>query len=363
MATAASTAVSATLLLAGRLAPRRPLGPWAERKREQLSRALGSVRDVRRFAREVGEVANQAALIAAHRGDAGSARRICEAQGRWQERMARRARAPEVACNAAQAWVNLARVEALAGDWRGAAARLARLEPEDGGAGCVPAGAEAAAFGGFLRAARVVDTLRALLMNARFAEALDVADGAGPADGLAGVVEEARLAAMCGAGEARRAARRAADDARAARGWEGAVFRLRLAESAACAGDAGPAREALSPLVRALHGLSPGARSGLLALGVAVRAAALCRETGLPDEACLLARGVVEGARAADDEVFRIEALRVLAACAPGGRARWARALARAERATEYARYRSGGPPPPCPVFDALDARLDALLA
>jgi hypothetical protein len=97
---------------------------------------------------------------------------------------------------------------------------------------------------------------------------------------------------------------------------------------------------------------------------ITARLAGACHEAGLAAEACAVARDVLEGARAANDEMIQIEMLRLLAAAAPDEeREGWIEAARAAEDATEYARFRRGRPPSPNPVFTELYERLEEAYA
>jgi hypothetical protein len=379
-APAAAPRIGTALLLPQDRIPRAPLAAWTAMLRARAAAARRDCRDPGALSEEAGTLGNNAALIAAQRGERDVAVALCEGQMWWQHRLSRRSRRPEIAGRCIQPWVNLARLESAAGEWRGAVSRLDRLAGGGAGeialrplrrdgTGCqrIPPGG--AGFREMLQTVHVVDTLRVLLQNHRhgevFAFAARVRRESRP--GLALWALEASVVAACMEGDyglARRTGREALlrGDAR---GLQGVLFRLRLAEVASCAGEPERARAVLGPLARAAGRLSPRARSRLQPLYVLARLAGACLEAGLADEAHAVARGVYDGARAADDEVFQLEALRTLAAAAPAGeRAGWGERLRALERATEYRLYRArAAPPPDRTAFGALCADLAELYA
>jgi len=76
-----------------------------------------------------------------------------------------------------------------------------------------------------------------------------------------------------------------------------------------------------------------------------------------------VARHVCLGARMAEDEVFELDALRVLAAAAPQEvRPKWKRAQNALVESTGYAKYR-GVPPDPDPLVDGLIGAVLEVLA
>lgn len=369
--------ISTALLFPQARIPRAPQEAWAARLAGRLERCR-ALREVRALSLEVAGIANNAALIAAHRGDAGTARRLCEAQIRWQRRLARRSGDSAVAARALQPYVNLGRLEAALGAWPAALERFARLHGirADGALEleclCVAAGAwesvaaTPAEYEAFLETVYVGDSLKALLLNRRFAEAEAFAFPveASPVAGLDGLATEARVVATCRLGDFAGARAQAAAASEGSRGWGRAVFRLRAAETLACAGEAQSAEAALRSLAGVVRGVSPAALRELSTLYVVVRLAAACAEAGLREDTFALARAAHEGARAADDEAIQIELLHLLAPAAPAAeRAEWEDALSRAEERTGYARYRRTGPPLPDPVVDGVFARLTEIFA
>ncbi|HSU14931.1 hypothetical protein [Longimicrobium sp.] len=373
-----ASGVSATLLLPhGRLA-RAPLPEWGRRSAALLTRAAGAP-EPRARSREVAVAANQVALIAAHQGRGEVARALCEAQMEWQLRLARRAGDPAIAAQALQPWVNLGRLEALAGDWAGALVRFSGLlahraaRPVPVGGACVSGegweevAADAVGFGEFLEGVYVIDSLKALLQNRRDAEALGFAaalpEGIAPAIARFGV--EASVVAWCRAGECGRACDAALAAARACDGWERAVFLLRLAEALLLSGDAATARAVLSGSAAAI-GRDPAAgRGALKALYVVHGYAGACREAGLEGDALSLARLLLQGGRDARDEVFAVDALRLLTALAPAPeRARWAGEMEALQESSLYPRCRRGrGAAPADPGLDALYEQLQDVLS
>ncbi|HEV3050466.1 MAG TPA: hypothetical protein VGX50_09170, partial [Longimicrobium sp.] len=315
------------------------------------------------------------------RGERAAAVSLCERQMWWQHRLSRRAGDAGIARRSVQPWVNLARLEAIAGEWEAALSRLQRLRPHgrtgaialqpvrSDGMGCQHIAQDGGAFSRVVENIYVVDTLRALLQNRRFDEVLGFSEQVHrafrPFLGLWAL--EASMVAASSLGDAE-LARRLGGDAlqrEEVTAWRRMLFRLRLAEVEACAGDLARAREALGPLVRAEARLSREARSPLQSLYILARLASACLEAGLLPEAAAVARGVYDGARTAGDEVFQVEALRTLAAAAPPGEtAAWEEALRALEASTEYRQYRSRQAPPPDPAaFDALCAELAEVYA
>ncbi|HEU4562222.1 MAG TPA: hypothetical protein VFS20_30615 [Longimicrobium sp.] len=322
-------------------------------------------------------VANQVALVAVHQGRADAARALCEAHIGWQLRLARRAADPAIATQALQPWINLGRLEALAGDWAGALDRFAGLVAYRDAPAVLVAGvcvsgegwdvaANTVGFAEFLEGVYVIDSLKALLQNRRNAELLAFAAALpeGIAPPLARFGAEASVAAWCRARECRRACDAAVAAARSSDGWERAVFLLRLAEALLLSGDAATAREVLSGSVAALLGAPAAERGWLKSLYVVHRYAGACREAGLDDEALSLARLLLRGARAARDEVFEVDALRLLTVLAPAPeQARWAGELEALEKSSLYMRCRRGDDVVPMdPGLDALYKQLEDVL-
>lgn len=370
-ATPPAPAIAAALLIPQDRIAREPLGVWAARLSGQLNQSLRSTRRTRGIASEVGFVGNNAGLIAAHRGEMDTAWRITQAQLWWQGRLARRSGDPEVTAYGVQPWVNLGRLEALTGRWREALARLSGLGTyavaDTLELGCVRLRGTAWTalmssrehFVRFLEMVYVTDTLKTLLLNRQWERVPEFAD---PFLGsqLTPFCEEACVVAECRAGDPRTAAARALDAARQTRGWTRAVLRLRAAEAHACAGEIGAAAEILSAMVRVIHEVSAEQMANPRLMPATARVATVCHEAGLAEEAHALAQRVLNGARAARDELIEIEMLRLLTATAPDDeRAVWEEPRRAAEESTEYARYRRGGPPPSNPAVTALYERLE----
>jgi hypothetical protein len=360
---AVTPTISTALLRPQDRIPRAPLGRWAGRLSRKLERCLRDERTAGGVSEQVGSIANNAALIAAHRGEGAVAWRLCERQLWWQHRLSRRARAAAIASRCVQPWVNLARLEALTGRCDAALARLQllagrrpgrwlALQPvRADGVGCQPIQHTDGDFEVMLENIYIIDSLKALLQNRRWAEAAEFATRMrreGPAR-LALWSDEAAVVAASRMGDhdGARAAVQAGLGRPEAVAWHRATFHLRRAEVEACAGNLNGARGELGRLVQVALRLSPAARSQLQPMYVLVRVAAACAEVGMAKEALQVAGAVYEGACTADDEVMRIEALRILAEWAPDeARAEWNEALGALERTTEYHRYRCPDVPP-----------------
>jgi hypothetical protein len=339
--------VSATLLMPQDRVARPAVPVWAARLRERLARARAGERRAWHHAEAVSGLANNAALIAAFQGAADTAEALCRGQIRWQDRMGRRARDPRIAQLGVQPWVNLGRLEALSGDWPAALERFARLRhPGADGRLCLGSARIAAdgrssdgstSFGGFLRNVYVGDSLKALLSNRRWEEVLAFADGLDGDARTSARVDEARIVAWCRLGEAERAIEAAERGARRAGGWVRAVFALRRAEALGVAGRTDEAAELLASMAGVMARLSPDACARLENLYVVHRVAQACGEVGLREDSAALGGAAARAAVEAEDEVLRIEALRV--ACAAGVEEE-AETLAALEGSTGYARYR-----------------------
>jgi hypothetical protein len=367
--------IAATLLTPQNRIAREPLTPWAERLAGDLAEARATVRTTRQLAGRLGFIGNNAGLVAAHRGDMDAAWRITERHLVWHGRQARRSGDAGLTAFGVQPWINLGRLETLTGRWREALSRFAGLAAYDVAdrleMGCVRLTGSAWSslmasreqFLDYLHTVYVSDSLRAMLMNRRWELVAPFA--ARFEDGpLRWICEEARVVAACGLGDFAAAAARARAAAREAGGWNRAVLRLRLAETHACAGQADRAAEVLAQIAGVVRQLAPEHRADPRLTPVTARLAAACREAGLDEDACAVARDVLEDARAQRDELIQIETLRLLAAAAPAPeREEWRRAAARAEEETEYARYRRGRAPPPSPAVERLYERLDEAYA
>jgi hypothetical protein len=368
---APAAAISTALLLPSDRIARAPLTAWAGRLLERVERCQRERRTLWGLGEELATVCNNAALIAAHRGDARTAWTLCELQVRHFDRLARRARQEDLATLTVQPWVNIGRLEALRGDWEAALARFARLNHKgaDGrlclgtvrvGPGEHELPQRKEGFEAFLQTVYVVDSLKALLQARRWEEVDPFVRPLSLADrpGLAAFAREAQVVAAARRGDLDRARELAVETGRAQQGWFRAVFRLRLAEAQALSGETAEAAELLTSLAEVTGKLSDEAKSTLNVLYVTSRLAAACHEAGLDEAACAVARDVYEGGRAAGDEVFQIEALEVLARSAPAGeRGEWAAALEGARAETEYRRFRRGEPAE-SPVIDELCGRL-----
>jgi hypothetical protein len=365
-------AIVAAILMPQDRIPREPLAAWAERLAGALEQARRSIRAPRRLAGEVEGIGNNAGLIAAHRGDLDVAWRLTEHQVWWHGRLARRSGEPTATAHAVQPWVNLGRLEALAGRWREALARFAglgtcrvvsRLE-----IGCIRVGGEAWAavtrsreeFMRLMEAVYVTDSLKAMLLNRRFELVHPFAARCEDGDGtLRWICEEACVLAECRLGDFGAAAARASGAARQAKAWNRAVLRLRAAEAHACGGEIDRAAEILAQIASVVRQLSPEQKAKPELMPITARLAGACHEVGLAADAYGVARDVLEGARTANDEPIQIEMLRLLAATAPDEeREAWSEAARAAEESTDYARYRRGGPRPN-PVFNELYERLE----
>lgn len=353
-----SATISTALLLPHERIARAPLATWAERLVTGLSESLATTRTPRRLASDVAWISNNAALIAAHQGAENVAWALCEGQIRWQCRLARRSRDAAIRSHAVQPYVNLSRLEALAGRWQEALARLERLNGYEASGrldlGTVQirgmewegTGSSQAEFERFLKIVYVVDSFKALLANRQFAQIHEFSTQLGhdSPSGLVRFADEASVVAACKLGEFDRAEAIAARAMRDARGWDRAVFKLRLGETLACAGNGEGATLVLTSLAGVVGKLSSATKSDLQTLYVLSRIAAACLEVGLDGEGHALARHVLDGSRAAGDQAFEIESLRLLCITDPHPESnRWRDDLARLEESTCYHRYRQGG--------------------
>lgn len=353
--------------------PRAPLLSWATRLLRELADATTTVRGVRDLAGVFGYLGNNAGLIAALRGDTRMAWWLTERQVWWHGRQARRSRDAALAACAVQPWINLGRLEALAGKVDEALSRFSVLGTYDvsgrlemgcvrlGGSGWQAVSRSRDEFLHFLDAVYVSDSFKTLLMNGRFERVSRFSSSVAETPRWwlreeAGIVAESRL------GDHTAALSRATTAAREATGWNRAVLRLRLAEAHACAGDVERARPILSQLAGVVRQLSGEAMAKPDLMPITARLAGACHECGLADDACAVARHVLTGARTARDEMIEIEMLRLLADASPDDEVQgWRDSAQAAVDATDYARFRRGAPPRPDPVFDELYERLLAI--
>jgi hypothetical protein len=348
--------VAISLLVPQDRVARASIPAWVRRLRATLSEARRGERRVLAFAETVGRLANNAALIAAFQGASYTAEALCRSQIRWQRRTSRRSRDPRVAPLEFQPWVNLGRLQALSGDWKGAIERFSCLSDDRRdrwychGDNCEPvpscAGASARGYRIFLRNVFVVDSLKALLMNARYEDALEFAQRERGDDRNAAALCEAQVVAYCRMSRPDVGARIAREARRGFRGWERAVFSLRLIESLAGEGCEAEAIGELARVVKIFSGLNLTSRTRVENLSILHRAAQLCIELGVPADAARLAAATLEGALVANDEVLVIESLRVLCSSGSTPDAKVALELNRLEATTGYARYRRGGQSP-----------------
>jgi len=351
-------AVSTGLLLPQDRIPRKSLGDWAARLSKEIEDSRIADREARRYAGSIAGLANNAALVATYEGGRREAWELCERQVTWQGRMSRRAKDPSIAAHGIQPWVNLGRLETMAGNWKAALARFDALPSFrlDGWItfGCIRLtrdqwGAVANSretLERTLDATYVIDSFKTLLINRRWEEALAFAARFDEYVDrfFRHRADEAVVVASARLGELDRARQVAAEAARRASGWPRAVFRLRLAEVLGASGDLEGARGVLRPLAAVIAQVSPERKHDCTVLYTLLRLTTACAETGLVDEAAALAKDVREGARATGDEVFAIESLRVLAAHAPADeRGGFREELSRLEETTEYEKYRKGG--------------------
>ena len=345
--------ISTTLLLPHERVALASLGRWAERLDTRLTRCRDTLRTLSELAATVSDIANNTALVATHQGQPSTARTLCERQIQWQCRLARRSKTSWGLPHALQPWINLGRLDALSGKWEAALERFARLrELRDGGRidlgpmcigtrQCEALSSTPDGLRRHLTTVYVVDSLRALLLNRRFAEAADFAwkvELDCPAE-PARLAVEASIIATCRLGDHASAENLAAMALDRARGWDRAVFQLRMAEVLGCAGERVRAAEILSRSAAVLEGVSLGRKKKPDVLPALVRFASACAEVDLHSEALDLARDTREAARAGGDEVVEIESLRILARLSPAPQ-QWRDALGELETATDYHRYR-----------------------
>lgn len=380
-APAGQPSITTMLLMWQDRIPRAPLADWTRRLRQDVARVRRECRAAVPLSEAGGTAGNNAALIAAQRGDRGAAWTLCEQQMWWQHRLSRRAGRAEISAGCVQPWVNLARLEGMAGEWEDAVARLELLRPRgrgspialrplrSDGSGCQQIAESGEDFRNVVDSIYVTDTLKILLQNRRFVEVLTFA--AGVQHAFRPIIElrtsEATVVASCLGGDfdgARRTAQAALErpDVTA---WRRMVFRLRLAEIDICAGELERAAVLLVPLVRGARALSVKARSVLQPLYILMGLATACHQAGLIDDAASVAAGVYEGATAAGDEVFCIQSLRILTVTAPEEeRSSWREMLRDVEQATEYRQFRTRGAQPPVDTaFQALVAEVLDLYA
>jgi len=352
----AATIAGAILIPQDRIA-RQPLTPLAAELTHRLQGIRRTVRGTHELSAQISRIGNVAGLIAASRGEMAVAWRLTERHLWWHGRQARRSGDATVTAHALQPWVNLGRLESLAGRCDEALSRLQglssfpisdRLE-----LGCVRLSGPAwkalvpsrERFLEFLESIFVSDSLKAMLLNRRF-DLVQPFAGRLPGEGeLHWIGEEACVA-------------------REARGWYRAVFRLRAAEAYTCAGEGTCAAGILTQMAGVVQQMSGKRKADPKLLPVTARLATACQEAGLAEFACLLARDVLNAARAARDEPIQIEMLRVLATTAPAAeRQSWAQAAWTLAGDTEYARYRRGGAPPASAVVAELYRCLDEVFA
>jgi hypothetical protein len=360
--------IASTLLLPQDRIAREPLSCWASRLVAELEQERRAEWPPREQAAVLGGIANNAALIAAHQGRFDTARAICEAQVRCQLRRAEDIGDAAISGHALQPWINLGRLDAIAGEWEAALARFASLAGARAGAplqlGAVQTDGAAwqvigntrAEFEEFAERVRIVESLKALLANGRWAKVLAFAEEVPPelGTGTARLVREARIVALAQEGRHVEAEESARDALRNSVGWEQLVFQLRLAEVIAIGGSTAGVAGLLSPVLYAGLGLSAAACGSLQPLYVLTRAAAAAREAGMHDEAARLARRLLEGARSARDEIFELSCLRLLTAAARADeRPGWKEALNRLRSETEYVRERGAADRPSDPLVGA----------
>ncbi|HEU4561439.1 MAG TPA: hypothetical protein VFS20_26535 [Longimicrobium sp.] len=373
-AASAGFSIAAAILTPQDRIPREALAPWAARLLVSANQALANVRRTRALVSELWFAGNNAGLIAAHRNEMQTAWRITERQVWWQGRLSRRSGDAGMAAYAVQPWVNLGRLEALNGLCDQALARFATLSTYEvadrleigcmqvGGSGWMalwPSGRE---FLDYLSAVYVIDSLKAMLLNRRYDMVRPFAERVGTESPLRWSCEEACVVAETRTGDFAGAVARAADAARQASGWRCAVLRLRLAEAHACAGEIERAQAILSQLAGVVKQVSPEVKAKPELMPITARVATACHEVGLADDACAVAREVLQGARTANDEMIQIEMLKLLANASPEHEAEeWRDAADAAVEATDYAHFRRGAPPRPNPVFDELYERLEAV--
>jgi hypothetical protein len=349
--------ITGTLLLPQDRIAREPISCWASRLTTELEQERRAEWPPRVQAAVLGGIGNNTALIAAHQGHSDTARALCEAQIRCQLRRAGETGDAAISGHALQPWINLGRLDAIAGEWEAALGRFAALAEARAGAplrlGAVQTDAAAwqvigdtpAEFAEFTERVRVVESLKAFLGSRRWAEVLAFAEEL-PSElgnGTARLVREARIVALAQAGRHVEAEESARDGLRDSAGWEQLVFQLRLAEVIAMAGSLTRAAALLAPVLRAGLDLPAATCGRLQPLYVLTRAAAAAHEVGMHDEAARLARRLLEGARSARDEIFELGCLRLLATAARADeRPGWKKALDRLRFATEYMRERGG---------------------
>ncbi|HEX6751894.1 MAG TPA: hypothetical protein VF092_31660 [Longimicrobium sp.] len=328
---------------------------WSTQLRETIGETLRESRDVYRFAYEFSRVGNNTALIAVHDGAGRVAAGLVKRQLRWINRLIRRSGVVAITDFTVSPWINHARLDTFTGEWESALRRLEAVEEcrrrnllrlGHGVPGLNLDAPDREGYKRYLRDLYVSEGLKALLVNARWQEALDFAASLGEddPDWIRCTVDEAVAVAACRLGDYERAGQACVDGIRRVRGWEGAALRVRRAEVLACAGETGRARTAITGFLPAFCSASiepDNLQRVLAALYPMLRAAQLCEELGMDDESAAVAERTYAVASRAGDEVFAIESARVLARVAPDSEP-WMERVERLETGTMYKRFRRG---------------------
>jgi len=369
----ARPSISTALLTPYDRIARKPLAAWARQLVNTVQRTADTARTVRTVAEVLTSVVNNAGLIAAMRGEMRTASTATERHIQWLGRLARRSRATSVASYAVQPWINLGRIEARTGQWHEALARYSALWAS-GLAGLLQLGTLRLAdseWSGiassreqcltFLHGIYVADSLAAMLLNRQFDLIQPFARNVSVKADLAMMCEEACIIADSKMGDHRQALARATIAMDGASGWSAVVMRLRTAETYACAGDPERARALLVQLAALIRQASPRVKARPEFMPILARLARACHEVELKDDAHTVAIDLLAGARDANDEMFQIEMLQLLACVTNGADAEdWRRSALVAEETTDYAQFRSGAAPRQTAVFVELYAALEA---
>lgn len=351
---------------------RQPLLQWAENLLAEMSSANEcDCRSASYFATAT-EWSNATALIQAHAGELDMAAETCLATLRWL--------APQVAVQSGepharlpiQPWINLGRLQgmrhrpALALEHFEVLRQYFDKQPLLLGPVTIPAGRSGidSSDPGLVQliyGTYVIDSLKTLLLNHRFAQVLQFIDHCETPSGVDfhSFLREARLIALTYLQlDEKIVDEDLLDTARTAHStahsWERIVFRLRWAEIAAAVGHSSDALRIVTPLLKVCDDLCRVHTPNLSALLVAQRVVMLFSSLGDSANSLHLGMVLMDGAQRTNDEIMVAELLAHLCEIAPDSESGALRArLEELRRRTCYVRLRRSTEPSPAGAVSA----------
>ena len=337
-----------TALLVPRDRPARPpLPAWVG----EVERALDEVPGADPDSGALAACFRQAARIERYFGRLHLAEALCGAHLQWVRDESARRGDPALLGLALDPWIELGRLDRLAGKEEASLRKLSRLPAARGSASIALGAVEIrAADWPAIRAARpgidaaldttwIVESLQTMLAAKSFQRALAFAarEARDPADDAASFLAEARIVVHCHLGRRDaawdEAGRQAGDVNRSFR----PIFQLRAAQALACFGGQRAALELLRDLVVQARGFRVAERPNTAKLHLLDQLTGLAASLGAAEVAAELGEAGLAGATHLRDEVLRASFLRRLA----DGNSRWRDEYEDLRKRTWYAGLRA----------------------